>query len=175
MRCKLIIARFALTFSGLCFLLMSCFWSFGCRGWKLTFLLKTLAHLWLLFVCLNQNRLISVNGIWTANTVLFAGGSTMFTGITGERVHKETTHLAPSSMNIKIVAPPATLSAWLEALSCLRSPPSNSRFGCKFYLTPLSSLLAHPSVFGLLLLGIVPRLVSSPFFLLICGNAWPRD
>ncbi|MES1909348.1 MAG: Actin-2 [Cercozoa sp. M6MM] len=47
-----------------------------------------------------------------ANTVL-SGGTTMFDGI-AERMHKELTHLAPSSIKVKIVAPPERkYSVWI--------------------------------------------------------------
>jgi actin-related protein len=47
-----------------------------------------------------------------SNTVL-SGGSTMFGGI-AERVHKEITHLAPSSIKVKVVAPPERkYSVWI--------------------------------------------------------------
>jgi actin-related protein len=47
-----------------------------------------------------------------SNTVL-SGGSTMFAGI-AERVHKEITHLAPSSITVKVVAPPERkFSVWI--------------------------------------------------------------
>jgi actin-related protein len=47
-----------------------------------------------------------------SNTVL-SGGSTMFAGI-AERVHKEITHLAPSSIKVKVVAPPERkYSVWI--------------------------------------------------------------
>jgi actin-related protein len=47
-----------------------------------------------------------------SNTVL-SGGSTMFTGI-AERIHKEITHLAPSSIKVKVVAPPERkYSVWI--------------------------------------------------------------
>jgi actin-related protein len=47
-----------------------------------------------------------------SNTVL-SGGSTMFIGI-AERVHKEITHLAPSSIKVKVVAPPERkYSVWI--------------------------------------------------------------
>ena len=41
---------------------------------------------------------------WYSNVVM-SGGSTMFQGI-GERMTKELTALAPSTMKIKVVAPP---------------------------------------------------------------------
>jgi actin-related protein len=47
-----------------------------------------------------------------SNTVL-SGGSTMFGGI-AERCHKELTHLAPSSIKVKVVAPPERkYSVWI--------------------------------------------------------------
>merc|ERR1711957_392586 len=47
-----------------------------------------------------------------ANVVLF-GGTTMFAGI-GERMTKELTALAPSTMKIKVVAPPERkYSVWI--------------------------------------------------------------
>merc|ERR1719175_64130 len=47
-----------------------------------------------------------------SNTVL-SGGSTMFNGI-AERIHKEITHLAPSSIKVKVVAPPERkYSVWI--------------------------------------------------------------
>merc|ERR1711985_149913 len=47
-----------------------------------------------------------------ANVVL-SGGTTMFTGI-GERMTKELTALAPSTMKIKVVAPPERkYSVWI--------------------------------------------------------------
>eukprot|EP00446_Apocalathium_sp_SHHI-4_P003435 CAMPEP_0177178656 /NCGR_PEP_ID=MMETSP0367-20130122/14442_1 /TAXON_ID=447022 ORGANISM="Scrippsiella hangoei-like, Strain SHHI-4" /NCGR_SAMPLE_ID=MMETSP0367 /ASSEMBLY_ACC=CAM_ASM_000362 /LENGTH=117 /DNA_ID=CAMNT_0018625323 /DNA_START=41 /DNA_END=391 /DNA_ORIENTATION=- len=47
-----------------------------------------------------------------ANIVL-SGGTTMFTGI-GERMTKELTALAPSTMKIKVVAPPERkYSVWI--------------------------------------------------------------
>jgi actin-related protein len=47
-----------------------------------------------------------------SNTVL-SGGSTMFAGI-AERIHKEITHLAPSSITVKVVAPPERkFSVWI--------------------------------------------------------------
>ena len=45
--------------------------------------------------------------------VLSVVGSTMFGGI-AERVHKELTHLAPSSIKVKVVAPPERkYSVWI--------------------------------------------------------------
>ena len=47
-----------------------------------------------------------------ANIVL-SGGTTMFPGFV-ERMHKEITALAPSTMKVKIIAPPERkLSAWI--------------------------------------------------------------
>jgi actin-related protein len=47
-----------------------------------------------------------------ANIVL-SGGSTMYTGI-AERTHKELTHLAPSSITVKVIAPPERkYSVWI--------------------------------------------------------------
>merc|ERR1711964_55091 len=42
------------------------------------------------------------------SNVVLSGGTTMFTGI-GERMAKELTALAPSTMKIKVVAPPAQI------------------------------------------------------------------
>merc|ERR1711964_168695 len=62
-----------------------------------------------------------------SNTVL-SGGSTMFAGI-AERVHKEITHLAPSSIKVKVAAPPERkYSVWiggsiLASLSTFHCPP----------------------------------------------------
>merc|ERR1712007_28753 len=57
-----------------------------------------------------------------ANVVL-SGGTTMFTGI-GERMTKELTALAPSTMKIKVIAPPERkYSVWIggSILSSLRT------------------------------------------------------
>ncbi|TKR58276.1 hypothetical protein L596_029743 [Steinernema carpocapsae] len=59
-----------------------------------------------------------------ANTVL-SGGTTMYPGI-ADRMQKEITALAPSTMKIKIIAPPsANTPSGSEAPSSPRSPPSN--------------------------------------------------
>ncbi|TKR82579.1 hypothetical protein L596_016278 [Steinernema carpocapsae] len=59
-----------------------------------------------------------------ANTVL-SGGTTMYPGI-ADRMQKEITALAPSTMKIKIIAPPsASTPSGSEAPSSPRSPPSN--------------------------------------------------
>lgn len=45
--------------------------------------------------------------------IVLSGGSTMFPGI-GERMNKEITALAPSSMRVKVVAPPERkYSVWI--------------------------------------------------------------
>ncbi|CAK0807064.1 unnamed protein product, partial [Prorocentrum cordatum] len=56
-----------------------------------------------------------------ANVVL-SGGTTMFPGI-GERMTKELTALAPSTMKIKVVAPPERkYSVWISRLADPSSP-----------------------------------------------------
>merc|ERR1712126_127335 len=78
-----------------------------------------------------------------ANVVL-SGGTTMFQGI-GERMTKELTALAPSTMKIKVVAPPERkYSVWMEGLSCLPSAHS-SRCGSRRAST---MNLARPSSTG---------------------------
>merc|ERR1711922_128190 len=58
-----------------------------------------------------------------ANTVL-SGGTTMYPGI-ADRMQKEITALAPSTMKIKIIAPPrGSTPSGSEAPSWLPSPPS---------------------------------------------------
>merc|ERR1712142_978292 len=58
-----------------------------------------------------------------ANTVL-SGGTTMYPGI-ADRMQKEITSMAPSTMKIKIIAPPERkYSVWIGAPSWLPSPPS---------------------------------------------------
>ena len=50
--------------------------------------------------------------------VVLSGGTTMFPGI-GERMAKELTFLAPSTVKIKVVAPPERkYSAWIGGPSC---------------------------------------------------------
>ena len=47
------------------------------------------------------------------NNIVLSGGTTMFPGI-GDRMQKELTALAPSSMRIKIIAPPERkYSVWI--------------------------------------------------------------
>merc|ERR1712141_622947 len=59
-----------------------------------------------------------------ANTVM-SGGTTMYPGI-ADRMQKEITALAPSTIKIKIIAPPErNTPSGLEAPSCLPFPPSN--------------------------------------------------
>merc|ERR1712106_1064845 len=59
-----------------------------------------------------------------ANTVM-SGGTTMYPGI-ADRMQKEITALAPSTMKIKIIAPPERkYSVWIGAPSLHPSPPSN--------------------------------------------------
>merc|ERR1712243_317264 len=58
-----------------------------------------------------------------ANTVM-SGGTTMYPGI-ADRMQKEITALAPSTMKIKIIAPPERkYSVWIEVPSLLPSPHS---------------------------------------------------
>merc|ERR1712013_416194 len=74
-----------------------------------------------------------------ANTVM-SGGTTMYPGI-ADRMQKEITALAPSTIKIKIIAPPERkYSVWMEDPSLLPSPPS-SRCG-----SPSRSMMsaAHP-------------------------------
>merc|ERR1712243_512189 len=78
-----------------------------------------------------------------ANVVL-SGGTTVFAGI-GERMTKELTALAPSTMKIKVVAPPErSTRCGLEGLSCLPSAHS-SRCGSRRAST---MNLARPSSTG---------------------------
>merc|ERR1711973_18185 len=59
-----------------------------------------------------------------ANTVM-SGGTTMYPGI-ADRMQKEITALAPSTIKIKIIAPlKGNTPSGLEDPSCLPSPPSN--------------------------------------------------
>jgi hypothetical protein len=59
-----------------------------------------------------------------ANTVL-SGGTTMYPGI-ADRMQKEITALAPSTIKIKIIAPPERkYSVWMEVQFWLRYQPSN--------------------------------------------------
>merc|ERR1711935_1101306 len=59
-----------------------------------------------------------------ANTVM-SGGTTMYPGI-ADRMQKEITALAPSTIKIKIIAPPErNTPSGLEVPSCLPFPPSN--------------------------------------------------
>merc|ERR1712019_145072 len=52
------------------------------------------------------------------SNVVLSGGTTMFAGI-GERMTKELTALAPSTMKIKVVAPPERkYSVWIGGRSC---------------------------------------------------------
>jgi len=47
------------------------------------------------------------------SNIVLSGGTTMFTGI-AERLSKEVTALAPSTMKIKVVAPPERkFSVWI--------------------------------------------------------------
>merc|ERR1712210_381211 len=58
-----------------------------------------------------------------ANTVL-SGGTTMYPGI-ADRMQKEITALAPSTMKIKIIAPPERkYSVWIGALKTATTPSS---------------------------------------------------
>merc|ERR1712241_1646268 len=60
-----------------------------------------------------------------ANTVL-SGGTTMYPGI-ADRMQKEMTALAPSTMKIKIVAPPERkFSVWIGGSILASSPPSRT-------------------------------------------------
>merc|ERR1711971_1025497 len=75
-----------------------------------------------------------------ANTVM-SGGTTMYPGI-ADRMQKEITALAPSTIKIKIIAPPERkYSVWIGAPSWLPSPPS-SRCGSPSRSTTSA---AHPS------------------------------
>merc|ERR1712203_670685 len=58
-----------------------------------------------------------------ANTVM-SGGTTMYPGI-ADRMQKEITALAPSTIKIKIIAPPENTPYGSEDPSWLPSPPSN--------------------------------------------------
>merc|ERR1712226_1383760 len=74
-----------------------------------------------------------------ANTVM-SGGTTMYPGI-ADRMQKEITALAPSTIKIKIIAPPERkYSVWIGGSSCLPSPPS-SRCGSPSRSTTSA---AHP-------------------------------
>ncbi len=77
--------------------------------------------------------------------VVLSGGTSMFPGI-ADRVQKELTALAPSTMKIKIIAPPNvnTLSG-LEVLSWLLSPPSNKCGSPRKNTTNLVPLLSTES------------------------------
>lgn len=47
------------------------------------------------------------------NNIVMSGGTTLFPGIP-ERLNKEMTHLAPTSMKIKVIAPPERkFSVWI--------------------------------------------------------------
>ena len=67
-----------------------------------------------------------------ANTML-SGGTTMFPGI-ADRMQKEITALAPSTMKIKVIAPPERkYSVWIGARRRLRPSTRPSRvtaFSC---------------------------------------------
>merc|ERR1711982_31841 len=84
-----------------------------------------------------------------ANTVL-SGGTTMYPGI-ADRMQKEIIALAPSTMKIKIIAPPERkYSVWIGG-SILPSPPS-SRCGSPSRSTtsaaqPLSTASASSKCF----------------------------
>merc|ERR1711942_556158 len=74
-----------------------------------------------------------------ANTVM-SGGTTMYPGI-ADRMQKEITALAPSTIKIKIIAPPERkYSVWIGGSILMPSPPS-SRCG-----SPSRSMMsaAHP-------------------------------
>merc|ERR1739847_25506 len=59
-----------------------------------------------------------------ANTVM-SGGTTMYPGI-ADRMQKEITALAPSTIKIKIIAPPERkYSVWIGGSILAPSPPSN--------------------------------------------------
>merc|ERR1712061_231958 len=74
-----------------------------------------------------------------ANTVM-SGGTTMYPGI-ADRMQKEITALAPSTIKIKIIAPPERkYSVWIGGSSWLPSPPSN-RCGS---LSKNTTNAAHP-------------------------------
>merc|ERR1711956_201990 len=54
-----------------------------------------------------------------------SGGTTMYPGI-ADRMQKEITALAPSTIKIKIIAPPERkYSVWIGGSICLPFPPSN--------------------------------------------------
>merc|ERR1711971_929598 len=75
-----------------------------------------------------------------ANTVL-SGGTTMYPGI-ADRMQKEITALAPSTIKIKIIAPPERkYSVWIGS-SILASLSTSSRCGSPSRSTTSA---AHPS------------------------------
>merc|ERR1712072_1384248 len=75
-----------------------------------------------------------------ANTVM-SGGTTMYPGI-ADRMQKEITALAPSTIKIKIIAPPERkYSVWIGGSILSPSPPSN-RCGSPSRSTTSA---AHPS------------------------------
>merc|ERR1712084_73145 len=62
---------------------------------------------------LPDGNIITVGGERFRCNVVLSGGTTMFAGI-GERMTKELTALAPSTMKIKVVAPPERkYSVWI--------------------------------------------------------------
>merc|ERR1712062_906563 len=70
-----------------------------------------------------------------------SGGTTMYPGI-ADRMQKEITALAPSTIKIKIIAPPERkYSVWIGG-SILASPPPSSRCGSPSRSTTSA---AHPS------------------------------
>merc|ERR1719384_366020 len=81
-----------------------------------------------------------------------SGGTTMYPGI-ADRMQKEITALAPSTIKIKIIAPPERkYSVWIGGSSWLPSPPS-SRCGSPSRSTtsaapPLSTASASKHLFS---------------------------
>ncbi|KAG7118545.1 Actin like protein [Verticillium longisporum] len=73
--------------------------------------------------------------------IVMSGGTTMYPGLS-DRMQKEITALAPSSMKVKIIAPPERkYSVWiggsiLAAVPPLSTASASKRFASQFLLPP---------------------------------------
>ena len=100
-----------------------------------------------------------------ANVVL-SGGTTMFTGI-GERMTKELTALAPSTMKIKVVAPPERkYSVWIGGSILSSLSTFQQMWISKGYLEDLSrmfwALMSFIIIFFICFLNLLHRERKAP-------------
>merc|ERR1712209_351372 len=77
-----------------------------------------------------------------ANTVM-SGGTTMYPGV-ADRMQKEITALAPSTIKIKIIAPPER-----KIIYWIKSPPSSSTCQWGYSLFSIQPFFHHLAIWGL--------------------------